>query len=396
MQEVRTKAEGGRGVLPKLRDAGAGMPGEQKTPKKKVPLVNPFSNKVFRRVVLPAVVVLIVWLAASGLHKTTIDLNKYLTVTFHGCNGYGYAECVSDADAFAGDYEDVRIPDRHQTRELLEVTEEESGEEISTYGVDFDEACDMAMEEGVFSDLPGAFGESASYCVSIDNAGNLSNGDTVTAHWDEEQLTDPYFQDFLDIMGCRLSDSDLTVEVEGLKEVRTVDPFASLNVTFSGRDGQGKVSWSNEAADEMGKSLTFSVDSTCELSIGDTVTVSVENADISDLADRYGEIPEPTSKTCTIENLDHFVTSISEVTPTVLAAMQKKAQERITDRQDFNDNHAKKMRSVAGPHGSERGWSLSLIFCCKASIPQRCQKAKERMKTDAIISFSPSIFLPPG
>lgn len=220
----------------------------------------------------------------------TIDLDHYLTVDIEGYDGYGTATATIDWNAIEKKY----------------------GSKI--------EFTDAARKEygGILNlTTPMATLENSVY-VMIDNQSGLSNDDTVTYSWVISDDVDKY-------LTCKVKGKDGSKKVSKLEEVDTFDAFADLDVSFSGRDSDGRTS-----LNYMGIDLNpsdFSCDKTNGLSNGDTVTVSINKNNISDYAKKLGKIPAEFSKEYTVEGLEHYVKQLSEISADSLAEMQKQAED---------------------------------------------------------------------
>ena len=115
----------------------------------------------------------------------------------------------------------------------------------------------------------------------------------------------------------RLSYEDLAFTVEGLQEAQEIDPFAEIELTYSGTAPNGEVSLANHAEDSLLSNLRYEVEPTNGLDNGDTVTVSLPNVDTGESRRYYltnfGVVFTETQKTYTVEGLGAYVTSLSEV-----------------------------------------------------------------------------------
>lgn len=133
------------------------------------------------------IIALLLIIAGVNNKNTTIDMNDYMTVEFDGADGEGTATAVFDTDAFVKDYGDqIRFIGSEDSREALEQPEDG----------DSDAALFVAN------------------CISgeVDPADDLSNGDTVTVSWDNDDDTASLY--FHIVPDCE----DLEFDVEGLDD----------------------------------------------------------------------------------------------------------------------------------------------------------------------------------
>lgn len=228
-------------------------------------------------------VVAIVAVAAFVLiknYKKTVNLSDYLEITFTGYDGYGSAAYTLDTES----------------------------EPIAELGLDWS-ACELTPTEG------------------------LSNTDTVMFCWNipEEEL-----ETAEKASGCKITAEDVTVAVEGLEAVATFDAFDGVELTFSGTEPEGTAVIASVGKDETCRELDYRIDPDVGLSNGDTVTVTVGDVDRTDwvtaLIEQYGKAPAETSQTYTVEGLNYYATSASEIPEDTLQQMQMRAKEAFLDR----------------------------------------------------------------
>ncbi|NLJ94413.1 MAG: hypothetical protein GX326_02805, partial [Clostridiaceae bacterium] len=205
------------------------------------------------------------------LRPTTIDLNKYATVEFTGYEGKGKPEINFDYVKFEQDHGE----------EILEYYEEMFSFEFdsfSDYGVDdvlgglgdFGEILDDAVADYSNNYFVNEFASNLLFYGEFDKDSELSNGETITYHWNLENQGDYLIPDSSKI---KLKYEDIEATVEGLEQVKTFDPFEDLTVEFTGRNGLGKI---NLKPDHIDNGLTYSAVNNGELSNGDEVTIEVE------------------------------------------------------------------------------------------------------------------------
>ena len=204
--------------------------------------------------------------------KSTVNLNRYVTVSFEGYDGYGNAYVSIDWDKIAQKY----------------------GKKLSVGELQSDVSISLEPEYG------------------------LSNGDEISYIWyiDEDELEKD--------VDCNIKYENETVDVSGLKEMKTFDPFADLTVTYSGisPDGSVALSYTGKVLDES----EFYCDMESGLQNGDVITVYLKSDDMDYYMENYGMIPSGTQKEYTVEGLDQYAVSTKEINKDMIAAMKKQAK----------------------------------------------------------------------
>lgn len=243
-----------------------------------------------------AVIAVIIFMVTRPL---TVNLNKYVTVEYSGCNSVGTAQVSFDSDAFYEDYE-------------KKITYSGSDSTLGWLG-------EISPSELLLE-----------MCVdgNLDKSKGLTNGDSIVYHWDCDD------EDAKNNFGVRLSHKDITFTVEGLTEPEEVDPFADIEVEFTGTAPNARVDVQKDSNKEYLYDLYFEVSTQDGLNNGDTVTVSVSDADSEDfkslLLERRGIVLTQTSKTYTVEGLDSYVTSLSAISDDSLEQIKTQCNDILT------------------------------------------------------------------
>jgi hypothetical protein len=236
-----------------------------------------------------AVVVLIVIIicVAANLGKE-INLNKYITVTTDGYDGYGTAKVSVDWDAIEKKY----------------------GSELS-YG------SKAKSEYGGFLSLTTPVGVLED-CVSVelDNTSKLSNGDVINYTWTVKDNLSDYVK-------CKVKYKDDSYTVSNLTKVDKFDAFANVDVTFSGTSPAGKATLKYNGSDF--NSYDFSISKSSGLSNGDKITVSLSDSTIQTYVKKKGRMPEVSEKEYTVDGLESYLTKNSEINAASLATLQNQA-----------------------------------------------------------------------
>lgn len=223
-------------------------------------------------------------------NSRTVDLGKYIEITYSGYDGYGTADASFDAEKFAEDNADkIKLTDDAQQLCTL-------------FGETKEEVIEYAAENGVE--------------VSIENSTGLSNGDTVTATVYAATLPEYLASDIV------IPDT-VTVKVSGLETANTVDVLSSIPISFSGLNGAGIPHADLDAFNsQYGTSLgsdQIKFDPAGGLHNGDQVTVTLSDSFVRDLAERTGNVPSAATETITVSGLGEMAESAAGFTDDQLA-----------------------------------------------------------------------------
>lgn len=217
--------------------------------------------------------------------KPTIDLNKYLTITTEGYDGYGKARADIDWDAIEEDYSSSLKFTRAQK--------------------------DAAKVMDPIDALKTSIG------VSLDPNTDLSNGSTVTYMWSIPEYA-------TDAVKCKLEYEAGAYTISDLEEVETFDAFEDLSVEFSGTApfGEATIEYTGTDFDKD----QFSCDKRSELSNGDEIEIKL-NTSVEAYASKYGRMPESTTKTYTVSGLDEYVAAFADIPEETLAEIMVNSED---------------------------------------------------------------------
>ncbi|MDE5765218.1 MAG: hypothetical protein K2N49_01410 [Ruminococcus sp.] len=227
-------------------------------------------------------------LTGCGNKKTDVDVTSGLALKFYGYDGYGTASLPSDyqwmSDMFASAPKSSK-PKSVPNRSVLE--------------------------------------SAVKYKIEPDEG--LKNGDTVTvtAEINESMIADYDF---------RLVGEPQTYTVTGLDELEEFDPFEGIDVVFEGIAPNAYASVKNTPTN---MSLKYVFDRAGGLSVGDTITLSVETYGDSNLEQYclgFGKVPTASSKTYTVENVASYVSKLEDIPEDALAKMDSQAQDVLNAR----------------------------------------------------------------
>ena len=161
------------------------------------------------------------------------------------------------------------------------------------------------------------------YDYEVDPDSELSNGDKVKVKFD---ISKDKFKDY----GIVFKNTTVSKKVSGLKKIKKFDAFEDIELEYSGTSPEGYV-YISGAPD----GLYYEADKTEELSNGDEITVKVlsywdDEDEYTSYAQEYGQIPEETEKTFTVEGLDKYINDLEEDADAI-EEIQKKAAEDLKD-----------------------------------------------------------------
>lgn len=174
-----------------------------------------------------------------------------------------------------------------------------------------------------------------------DKESNLSNGDkinvTISTDWDTD------FDDYARDYGKIPKTTTKEYTVSGLSEIKEIDAFSDdmVSVTFSGTSGDGQINIEPKKADQY--NMNYSADHSYALSNGDKITVTVANGYglfDDDYVAEYGVKPKETTKTYTVEGLQEYVSSFSQISEADLGQFKKAVENDIKTMDAENDKYS--------------------------------------------------------
>ena len=156
-----------------------------------------------------------------------------------------------------------------------------------------------------------------------DRSSNLNNGETIVFKWDTdlENIEEEYNVVFV----CE----DIEATVKDLEELPEIDLFESFSISFEGVSSEGYViDYTTRNSTPIGD-VFYSLSSDKGLSNGEVITVTVTglSMDIDDMArNAHYKISRKTMDV-TVDGLDEYVKSISEITDEFAEQIQERAFE---------------------------------------------------------------------
>lgn len=228
--------------------------------------------------------------------KTSINMSEYVKVEFSGYDTIGTAKVKIDYDALEKDYAD----------------------KLKYYGKDKLEASFMEPYE-IFAEK----------CISgnLDKMENLKNGDIVVYKWTcDEKVAKEDFK-------VKLKVDDLKFTVSGLEEVKEMDPFENIDLTYSGISPIGSVKVNKKAKNNIMDELYFDVEPSDGLSNGDKVVVSISDGWWDDIQSYYleefGVKFTLTSKEYTVDGLGSYITSLAQIPKDSFDKMKMQSEDTL-------------------------------------------------------------------
>ncbi len=228
----------------------------------------------------------------AGCGKAQIDLNKYLTVTVSGYDGYGTASVELDWDAI----------------------EEKYGSKLK-YG-------NLAMKEygGLLNYMTPMDVLEDCVNVTLSESRGLENGDKLQYKFKVDE-------DYSGYVNCSLKYVDGDQVVKSLDPIKSFDAFADVSVTFSGVAPQGSATV-EYTGDRLSK-YDVTADKVSSLKNGDTITVTISDNVVEKCIQNYGEAPAELSKTYTVSGLSYYLSCASELTSEIMNKAKEDAKDVI-------------------------------------------------------------------
>lgn len=250
-------------------------------------------------------VVLILLVLASFFallpRKTKVNLDKYVTVSFDGYDGYGKALVKFDKDAYLKDYK-------------KKIKLKKSGNFLQ----------DSLTKNYGAAELLYDFYVDGNWKIEGDSSdGKLKNGETVKLSWgfSQEELEEQF--------KVKFTSKGTEFKVEGLKDVQLFDAFKDFDYKFTGISPEGAVEWKGTGDMDGSKGYYFTVEPSMDLKNGDKVKVKIEPAKPESLIQKYGIAPKETEKEITVEGLPSYVEKADAISDSLLQDMQKEITDKI-------------------------------------------------------------------
>lgn len=247
-------------------------------------------NLKFAFITLAAMIALtvILLLIFVGAGSGTVRLSDYVTFTYTGVNGGGTLSCVLDND---GLYK--RIAGDEKNAVLLR--------SIDT------------LVDGIK--------------VTPDKTSKLNNGEEVHVRIE-------YDETLAKKAGCRFSGTEYSVTVSGLGKGEVIDIFSNVDVIVAGISPVAYANVVNRWQEDYLKNISFSLDKSADIELGDIITVTCE-ADDNELAGVGISIYEKT-KQFKVDKVSSYVKSTDEIDKEILQDIVNDCKDTIkTETEDL-------------------------------------------------------------
>ena len=151
---------------------------------------------------------------------------------------------------------------------------------------------------------------------------DLSNGDTVNFKVN-------YNEEAAEALKIEIENSEWSETVEGLKEYKTIDPFEYVEPVFEGMAPNAKASLDKKEVDKRIGTLRYRFDRDEKLSQGEKVILScISNEELLKL---NGYILSTKEKEYTVEGMDYYISSPSDLSEDVLSRMKEVELNRLNE-----------------------------------------------------------------
>ncbi len=212
------------------------------------------------------------------MQKPKVNLDKYIMVSADGYNTYGELEYSFDTERFEEDYgKKIKLNEKSAEYEELK---------------DRLEKDKLTPAELLVTD----------YVQLIPSkTDRLSNGDTVQMVWlcDSAVIEDAFDID--------IKFSITEYKVDDLEQVDIIDPFQYVNVSFEGRDPEGKLVIDKDTSHPELNDIDFTTTQWGNLKNGDTVEVYAYITKSPDeFVDSYGFLIDTKSRSFTVSGLPRY------------------------------------------------------------------------------------------
>lgn len=231
----------------------------------------------------------IIVFAITSLGKTTVDMSKYYEISIKGFNGYAKASISETIDPYTALKAEGKIKSENSLDSALSST-------LNAYAF--------------FADIDG----------KLSKTQNISNGDTI-------KLTFTYNKELAKKLKFKVKNTTIKLKVSGLEEGKKIDPFADLELTFTGVSPNGKVTVNNNNGDDFIRRINYSVDKKSKLKNGDTIVVTASYNE--DYAIENGYIVTATTKEYQVSGLPYYLDDKATISAENKTAFEKEFKDRI-------------------------------------------------------------------
>lgn len=236
-------------------------------------------KKLFSKLLIAAMAG-IVSFSLAGCGAPTVDLNEYISVNTSGYNGYGKLYASVDYGKIVEDYRGELNP--------------KAGNQI--LGAD---------TPAVAAEL--AFDMYEPFELEFNASENLENDDKIEIKWEVNESAIKRVQEYLDV---NFKYDDFTHKVEGLAELKQVDPFEYVEMQYWGPSGNAEVSTYVNAEiphDNGTLKIKLNIPYLRGVSNGDIIHVSLNDShDAEYYAKNYGMVLTRNEADIVVEGADYY------------------------------------------------------------------------------------------
>ena len=244
--------------------------------------------------IIVAIIIVIICISNISIYKT-IDLNKYISISTDGYDGYGTARYELNAEELSKDFVSkykLKESDSDLQNTIMGIS---NGLGITDY------AC-----SGAFLTLLGS--------VELSEDEYLSNGDELILSWKtlDSENGDSVKQRIKDSFSIKLDYSDIKYKVSDLKPVEKVEPFEGVDIKFYGLEESSNISV--KANPDNG--IIYSVENNGPYHNGDKVIVKSLPLGYSSWYDytmNSGKATDNETAEFVIDGLDTLVTKLEQI-----------------------------------------------------------------------------------
>ncbi|MCH5267311.1 MAG: zinc-ribbon domain-containing protein [Lachnospiraceae bacterium] len=262
-------------------------------------------------IIVAGVIVLIAVIALISNRSETIDLTKYVELKYEGYEGYGTAAIEWNEKKFIKAIGEAVGADANDFYDaVVDFDMKDLEKAIDDDDIDAEDLMEMIYE--IYED------------AKLDKESELKNGDTVTVtfKYDNEDAKD---------FGIKFKGEKKEFKVSDLEEVKKVNPFDYLEVTFEGISPSGNINLKKkDSGEKVMETVNFEAEPSYNLRLGDKVTVTAKTwGDEQQLRTSYGSILSETTKEFTVEGLADYISDASELEKDDLFAKLKTQTETV-------------------------------------------------------------------
>ncbi len=259
-----------------------------------------------------ASIVIVAIICITNLTKyKTIDLNKYVTISADGYDGYGTAKYELDSEALSSDFISkykLKKTDSGLRNTIMDIS---NGLGITDY----------ACSEAFLLQLGN---------LSLSQNRGLSNGDTIVLSWENLNSNngERTKQLLRDTFNISIEYSDIEYSVSGLKPLKKVNPFEEINFQMSGLNDTKELILSPSSSGD----ISFDIDESGPYSNGETVTIRAfpkEFANLEEYTIKTGVIIEPETINMEVSGLSTLVSKLDQIPEEYLNSLIENANAQI-------------------------------------------------------------------